>query len=508
MRIVYGYIFIILIVVIAAQVGAQENVEVKDLFDYAASGSVDSGYENQAKDEEKIKPEKYGFGGSYEEHLGVKAFLRDTAIAYTIQWTGRFFYVRNKNSRIFSASFSNWWNNVSQWPEWDDGDSFFTNWVTHPVIGSQDYLFYRAMGHSVLVSALGAVVQSTLFEYTVEGTVETPSLQDLISTPVVGTALGIVLEESSNWLVSTNFVPAKILGHILNPMRNFVYDRQLGLYNPFSKTFMSVSGPLEFTPNKADAIDLAYPFFMEEPLPLGRFRADLEIVNMKNDVSGQFVFYSIRADIPSSNQLWGVYVKLSQSGVNAVNVNKEAVKDGFELANLLAGGKFLLFKTHNSVVSGGLQLILPTSYKDNIDRLSTLTLFRRNFPINLQKAWTVTPYVTAAAWRGIFNIQAMAATDWVLNASELEGQNFEFRVDYSASAGINFPVIASPVLFAEFNGYSCLTADTFEKTDLFASSGIRFGRKYSPGFNVQFPLYGADKSIDEWSYMFDFQIRF
>ncbi len=351
-RIVYGHIFIILIVVIAAQAGAQENVEVKDLFDYAASGSVDSGYENQTKDEEKIKPEKYGFGGSYEEHLGVKAFLRDTAILYAGQWAARFFYVRNKNSRIFSASFSKWWDNISQWPEWDDGDSFFTNWVTHPVIGSQDYLFYRAMGHSVLVSALGAVVQSTLFEYTVEGTVETPSLQDLISTPVVGTALGIVLEESSNWLVSTNFVPAKILGHILNPMRNFVYDRQIGLYNPFTKTFMSVSGPIEFTPNKDEAIDLAYPFFMEEPLPLGRFRADLEIVNMKNDITGQFVFYSIRADIPSSNQLWGVYVKLSQSGVNAVDVNKEAVKDGFELANLLAGGKFLLFKTHNSVVSG------------------------------------------------------------------------------------------------------------------------------------------------------------
>jgi len=59
--------------------------------------------------------------------------------------------------------------------------------------------FLGVTGHNlllvgILVSALGAAVQSTLFEYTVEGTVERPSLQDLISTPVVGTALGIVLD--------------------------------------------------------------------------------------------------------------------------------------------------------------------------------------------------------------------------------------------------------------------------------------------------------------------------
>src|SRR5690606_20996459 len=117
------------------------------------------------------------------EKLGFKAFARDTAIAYTATWAARFFYVRNKNSRIFDTSLSKWWNNISQWPVWDDGDSFFTNWVTHPIVGSQDYLFYRAMGHSRWVSALGVVVQSTLFEYTVEGLVETPSLVDLVSTP-------------------------------------------------------------------------------------------------------------------------------------------------------------------------------------------------------------------------------------------------------------------------------------------------------------------------------------
>lgn len=497
------YFFIFLVLLIAVQATAQEDVEVNDLYHYAFSGNAAT-----VEKEEPAKEDGFVTGEESRERLGVKAFLRDLAINYTAQWAARWFYVRNKNSRIFSASFSGWWNNITQWPEWDDGDPFFTNWVTHPLIGSVEYLYYRAMGHGFLVSALGVLVQSTFFEYTIEGTVETPSLQDLISTPVVGTAVGFALEQSSDWLVSTDFVPAKILGHILNPMRNFIHDRKVGIYDPFSKTFMSVSGPIVFTPNKSIAIDLAYPYFMEEPIPLGRFRADLEVVNLKKKEDGQFIFYSLRADVPSKNGLWGAYVRIAQSGVNSVMINGEEVRDGFEFANVLVGGKLLLWKSHNSAVSAGMELVLPTSYKDNIDRLSTVTLFRRNFPINLQKAWTVTPYVTAAAWKGIFNVQAMASTDVVLNAGELEGNSAEWRLNYGASAGANFPVIASPVLYAEFNAYTCLTADTFQKNDMFMTGGVRFGRKFSPGFAMQFPVYGADKDIDRYSYMFDFQVRF
>ncbi|MCZ6468446.1 MAG: hypothetical protein O6499_02215, partial [Candidatus Dadabacteria bacterium] len=44
-----------------------------------------------------------------EYKLGTKEFLRDTAIAYSFQWAARFFYVRNKNSRIFDTSLSKWW---------------------------------------------------------------------------------------------------------------------------------------------------------------------------------------------------------------------------------------------------------------------------------------------------------------------------------------------------------------------------------------------------------------
>jgi len=500
---VYRISFIFLAVVMTLQADAREIVEVGDLFDYAFSEGAAAGEAGEAGEGEGYVP-----GGEAEERPGVNTFLRDTAMDYAFVWAARFFYVRNKNSKIFDISLSKWWDNVTTFPEWPDGDSFVTNWVTHPVIGSIQYLYYREMGHGFWASALGSLVQSFLWEYTVEGPSQPPSLEDLVSTTFVGVPVGVALEESSDWLVSTDFVPAKMLGHILNPMKNFIRDRQLGIYNPLSETFMTISGPIEFASSRKEAIDLSYPFFLEEPLPSGRFGADLELVNLKKELgSGQFVFYSVRVDVPSKSGLWGLYVQIAQSGINSVSIDGEQQRDGFEFANLLAGGKALLWKSRKSAVSGGMSLILPTSYKDNIDRLSTVTMFRRNFPINLRKAWTVTPYISAAAWKGVFSIQAAAGTDWVFNAGELEGNAFEFRLNYGTAAGVNIPAPASPVLFAELNGYSLLTADTFKKNDLFVTSGVRFGRKYSPGFAVQFPIAGVDKRIDRWSYIFDFQVR-
>ncbi len=496
------------------QAAVADQVEISDLFDYAfsdpASRETPAHGEAAEGDYNDIAPGEAAPGGNSTDgqKLGASAFLRDTAISYTFSWVARFFYVRNKNSRIFNTSFSDWWENISQWPEWPDGDSFVTNWVTHPIVGSYQYLYYRAMGYSFWTSALGSMVQSVLWEYTVEGLVETPSLPDLISTTFVGVPIGVALEESSDWLVSTDFVPAKILGHVLNPMRNFVHDRQIGVYNPLSKTFMSLSGPIDFIPARGLAIDLAYPMYLEGPMPLGRFMLDLEIVNLEKDLDGQFIFYSARVDIPSKSQLWGLYVSIAQSGFNSLSVDGEGVKDGFEFANMKTGGKAVLYKTANFILSGGFELIIPTSYKDNLGRLETLLLFRRNFPVNLQKAWTAAPYLSAAAWKGPFSVQAAASSGFIVNADGLEGDSFEYRVDFGAAAGVNIPVVTSPVVFAELDGFSVPTARTFKKTGLYMSSGVRFGRRVSPGVSFQLPVYGSDKSIDRFSYKFDLQIRF
>ena len=135
-------ILILLAVVIASSAAAREEVRVEDLFEYAKT--PEAGAENGEGEGAEEPPAVEEVSA---EKLGFKAFARDTAIAYTAIWAARFFYVRNKNSRIFDTSLSKWWNNISQWPEWDDGDSFFTNWVTHPIIGYQQNLYNREMGH-------------------------------------------------------------------------------------------------------------------------------------------------------------------------------------------------------------------------------------------------------------------------------------------------------------------------------------------------------------------------
>ncbi|MFA9408867.1 MAG: DUF3943 domain-containing protein [Candidatus Dadabacteria bacterium] len=246
-------ILVVLILSGLAHFSLAEDIEIRDLYYNEYRENLLNGSFN-----DPIKEEKVSDPVPRDQKLGTNEFLRDTAIAYGAQWVGRWFYVRNKNSRILDTSLSKWWDNISQWPEFDDGDDFFTNLVTHPVIGSLTYLYYREMGHSFWVSALGSAVQSTLFEYTVEGMVETPSGSDLLFTPLLGVPLGYGMEKTSDWLEDTGFVPAKILAYILNPMKNFIHDRQIGVINPFSSQFMSVSGPINFTPNKAEAIDLAY----------------------------------------------------------------------------------------------------------------------------------------------------------------------------------------------------------------------------------------------------------
>lgn len=440
--------------------------------------------------------------------LGVKDFLRDTAISYGIMWAVRFFYVRNKDQRIFSASASGWWDHITQAPEVDDGDGFQTNYVTHPLVGAIQYLYYRAMGWGYWGSFLGAFVQSTLFEYTVEGTVETPSLPDLISTPVIGAPFGFLAETISDWLLTRDSRVAKVAAHVVNPMRNFIHDRKLVLLNPITGSF-EFSGTFTMTPSKDRAIDLSYPYFFESPSILGRFMGLIEAVSTKDVLGGgELIFYDVRADFPSSSGLWGLYVKISQAGIDNITIEGDNQSNGFEFANILAGGKFLMYKTHNSVLSGGMDLILPTAYKDNIQRLETVTRYRRDFPLYLKDAFTVSPYIAAAAWEKGFSVQANLGLDLITNASNLEGEDVEFRIKYGAAAGLTFKVPTSPLLFVEFDGYTVPTATSAKKTDTFITSGVRFGKKFSPGIAVQIPLSGSTSDIADASFIADVQLRF
>ena len=91
---------------------------------------------------------------------GFKEYMYDTGIWYGVQWGARMYWVRDKSLKIFNTSFSKWWDNITTKPVWDDGDTFFINWVAHPFFGMLSYQFYRARGHSRWSSALGLLFKA------------------------------------------------------------------------------------------------------------------------------------------------------------------------------------------------------------------------------------------------------------------------------------------------------------------------------------------------------------
>jgi len=165
-------------------------------------------------------------------------FLRDSRNVYFAIWVIRIIQVNaldihNKEQQTFINPLR-WWRNFFGFQnksrkrgdfELKDGDSFKTNWVAHPAFGAYTYLYYRAKGYNFYTSALGSFAQSTLFEYTIEGVTQSPSIHDLIITPGVGVPLGIVLEETSDWLVSRDSGFLNAIGYIVNPMKIIVPER-------------------------------------------------------------------------------------------------------------------------------------------------------------------------------------------------------------------------------------------------------------------------------------------
>lgn len=473
-----------------------ESSGSSDLPDEVIRGEEGGAYDKTALEEE---PEL--------EAPGLKQYLFDTLYHFGFIWAGRFFYIRNKEGRIFDTSFSKWIDNISDVPEFDDGDSFKTNLVLHPIFGAEYYLYYRARGHTVWASALGSFIQSALFEYAVEGLVETPSGQDLIFTPGVGVPMGIVLENLSDWLVKRDNQFARLAGHIVNPTRIFIKNRKFGVFNPLTGAF-AFQGPLSVTPNKAKALELSYPFFFESPIPVGRVGTNVEVVKLDRELGGEFIFYSIRLEFASSNNRFGLYFEIPYGGVNNATFNGESLNNRFEFGNVTIGGKLLVIDSERLSIAGGLEVLPPTALDDNLGAIEPLVNYGRDFPAYLLNAATVTPYISAALRRDKVSLLGNLGIDLIFSAEKLERDAFEVRIKYGTALGLRTALPASPALFVEFNGYTFLSDRKVKRTDTFITSGLRFGKRYSPGFGLQIPINGPTADIANASFIVDFQARF
>jgi len=142
--------------------------------------------------------------------------LNFTAV-YAAQWT---IYAIDQRSIISKhGSFRNWYQYPFQ-PVFDK-DNFDFNLVRHSIAGNYYYLFYRYRGYSMKNAFIWSVISSLAFEFTVETVTEKPSIQDIYQTPVLGTVVGIGMENLSQLLHSTDTTVGSIFGYILNPFTLF-----------------------------------------------------------------------------------------------------------------------------------------------------------------------------------------------------------------------------------------------------------------------------------------------
>lgn len=95
----------------------------------------------------------------------------------------------NWNEDAFSRASSNFSRAWTTPPTWDS-DGAFHDWFGHPYAGAFYYNMIRSQGGTIGQSFAFSVLQSFLWEYVLEAWAEQPSIQDLVSTPLIGAVVG------------------------------------------------------------------------------------------------------------------------------------------------------------------------------------------------------------------------------------------------------------------------------------------------------------------------------
>lgn len=172
-----------------------------------------------------------------EDKVGLQEFLLDSLVIYLGSWPFVLAFDSNTRSGIFHSSFSQWVDNMSKVPIWNDGSSWVTNNVGHPFLGATYFLYYRSQGHNLLASSVGVVLETVLFEYTIEGIHVRPSLQDLVKTPGMGIPLGFAMDELSVYFLKKKEEPLRYLGYVFNPFNLLPWskDRWHAIIDPLNK---------------------------------------------------------------------------------------------------------------------------------------------------------------------------------------------------------------------------------------------------------------------------------
>jgi len=148
---------------------------------------------------------------------GLKWWLIDTGVITIVTWGAVLAINSNIRNGVLDSTSEEWRENISQWPEWNDGSDAVTNYLSHPMLGALEFLAYRSRGHGLLASGAGVVFQTFMLEYAIEGPYNVPSAKDLLITPLIGIPVGYGLDTLSLYLLKKEETPLRYLGYVANP---------------------------------------------------------------------------------------------------------------------------------------------------------------------------------------------------------------------------------------------------------------------------------------------------
>lgn len=122
-----------------------------------------------------------------------------------------------------------WCNHVfKKGPEWDH-DCFIFNYVLHPYAGAVYFMSARSVGFNFWQSALyGTLISHVGWEFGIEAFMERPSYQDLLITPIVGSAIGECFYKLKRHLVDNDYrlfgssVVGNIVAFFIDPVNEVV----------------------------------------------------------------------------------------------------------------------------------------------------------------------------------------------------------------------------------------------------------------------------------------------
>lgn len=172
--------------------------------------------------------------------LGILEALPDESTAWS----------RSERRRV--PFFQRWVNHVKAGPVWD-GDKFIFNFILHPYGGAAYYMSARSCGFNSWGSFLYGFCISTFFwEYGVEAFNETPSVQDLVITPVVGAVLGEGFYHVKRHIVSHGYrlLGSPVLGGIVaffmdpvNEVVGYFRGEQRRIYKRYNQAHCLAEAP-------------------------------------------------------------------------------------------------------------------------------------------------------------------------------------------------------------------------------------------------------------------------